>query len=111
MKTQRENDDSAIEEPPSKTRKVSNSTAESSSESIKLQQLLDLSTLAQVSGISSRFDAIADELLHRYHIQVSSGGIVTKFEILELEFYLYKIGSHEDPFTHGSNEQRKSGQW
>lgn len=33
------------------------------------------------------------------------------FEILELEFYLWKYEIHEDPFTHGSEEQKRSGKW
>ena len=36
---------------------------------------------------------------------------IHNFAILELEFYLYKTGCHEDPFTHGTEEQRLSGRW
>jgi hypothetical protein len=28
-----------------------------------------------------------------------------------MEFYLQKAKCHEDPFTHGSEEQKVSGRW
>ncbi|KAG6906493.1 hypothetical protein DXG01_013672 [Tephrocybe rancida] len=76
-----------------------------------LQQSLDFSALNTVSTISERFDLIGHALLHDFHLIVKSGSRETAFEILELEFYLRKDGCHEDPFTHGSEEQRVSGRW
>jgi hypothetical protein len=35
----------------------------------------------------------------------------TDLEILEMEFYLIAPEVHEDPFCHGSVEQKESGQW
>jgi hypothetical protein len=90
----------------------------------ELKALLDLSTLTDTGHILARFDEIADVLLNQILLrlsvppesgeadaQASSASVVTDFAILELEFYLYKSGCHEDPFTHGTEEQRVSGRW
>lgn len=37
--------------------------------------------------------------------------VAEEYEILEIEFYLFKAGFHEDAFTHGNEEQRIPGQW
>jgi hypothetical protein len=78
-----------------------------------LAQLLDFSapSLENISAISDRFDQVANDLLHGYILVVRCGGVETEFRILELEFYLQKHGCHEDPFTHGSEEQEISGRW
>ncbi|KAI6098541.1 hypothetical protein F5141DRAFT_1032613 [Pisolithus sp. B1] len=76
-----------------------------------LISLLDLSALTTREEISSRFDAIAREVLCNYVLTIVHNGIYSDYEILELEFYLQKSGCHEDPFTHGSFEQEQSGQW
>jgi hypothetical protein len=76
-----------------------------------LAQLLDFSTLENISAISDRFDQVASDLLHDYILVVGCGGVETEFKILELEFYLQKHGCHEDPFTHGSEEQEICGRW
>ncbi|KAI6043724.1 hypothetical protein EDC04DRAFT_2951858 [Pisolithus marmoratus] len=78
---------------------------------ISLTSLLDLSALTTRDDISARFDAIARELLCNYVVTIVHNGVPTDYEILELEFYLQKVGCHEDPFTHGSFEQERSGQW
>lgn len=81
-----------------------------------LLALLDFTLLTTHAAIASRFDAIADALLHRFRLRIAradgAGTVVcTDYEILELEFYLYMPRLHEDPFTHGSDEQRQSGRW
>lgn len=92
----------------------------------ELKTLLDLSALNEPEQISTRFDAIAEVLLNRISLRISvpnsdhsdcagqdksTAHIVTDYAILEVEFYLYKAGCHEDPFTHGTEEQRISGRW
>ncbi|THU86181.1 hypothetical protein K435DRAFT_590386, partial [Dendrothele bispora CBS 962.96] len=79
-----------------------------------LLQLLDLTLLSDSDSISRRFNDIADLLLRKFELVVKSyheNQRETCYKILELEFYLWKTGCHEDPFTHGSEEQRLSGQW
>jgi hypothetical protein len=80
-----------------------------------LLQLLDTSSLFDLNSISVRFDEIAEALLQSFTLVITSycGGDEreTCFKILELEFYLWKVGCHEDPFTHGSEEQILTGQW
>ena len=76
-----------------------------------LQELLDFSSLMDASSIAQRFDQVGNALLHDYLLVVRCGDIETEFKILELEFYLQKAGCHEDPFTHGSEEQKVSGRW
>ena len=81
-----------------------------------LLTLLDLSSLTSQEDISARFDAIGEALLHHFWLRVKSinaNGVEdhADYEVLELEFYLYSPGCHEDPFTHGSEEQRHSGRW
>lgn len=90
----------------------------------KLIQLLDFTTLSTQDDVAVRFDHLAQTLLEKYWLCVSvptkqatlqtpgtSAVKEYKFEILELEFYLRKEGCHEDPFAHGSEEQRASGRW
>ncbi|KAG6844461.1 hypothetical protein H0H87_006744 [Tephrocybe sp. NHM501043] len=81
------------------------------SQTISLQQNLDFSSLNTASTINKRFDTVGYALLHDFHLVVRSGDEEEAFEILELEFYLRKDGCHEDPFTHGSEEQTISGRW
>ena len=50
-------------------------------------------------------------LLHEKYLTVSAQGVKTSYELLEIEFYMQYEGIHEDPFTHGSEEQKHSGQW
>ncbi|KAG6877283.1 hypothetical protein C0993_008877 [Termitomyces sp. T159_Od127] len=78
---------------------------------LALLQNLDFSTLHSTSAISDRFDHVGRSLLYDFYLVVKSGHEETVFEILELEFYLRKDGCHEDPFTHGSEEQRVYGKW
>ncbi|KAG1736431.1 uncharacterized protein EDB91DRAFT_1238056 [Suillus paluster] len=73
--------------------------------------LLDLTSSCSQDDISARFDSIASALLSEYYLSIVHGSSQTNYEILELEFYLQKSGCHEDPFTHGSAEQERSGQW
>lgn len=76
-----------------------------------LVDLLDFSTLTRDSGITTRFNQLAEAILCEYDLLLENGDAQTEFEILELEFYLQKSGCHEDPFTHGADEQRYSGRW
>ncbi|KAG2146339.1 hypothetical protein DEU56DRAFT_787564 [Suillus clintonianus] len=76
-----------------------------------INSLLDLTSLCSQDNISARFDSISSALLSEYYLSVIHGGSQTDYEILELEFYFQKTACHEDPFTHGSAEQERSGQW
>lgn len=84
---------------------------------LALQELFDFSKTKTEEDIERRFNHIATTLLHECHlvvIVVDAADAVTKeieFEILEAEFYLRIVGCHEDPFTHGSEEQKISGKW
>ncbi|KAI0053757.1 hypothetical protein FA95DRAFT_484486 [Auriscalpium vulgare] len=84
------------------------------------------SDCASASLIQDRFNLLAEQLLHRYRIVCTAGSEVadgagsssselkaqhTEYDILEVEFYLFKKGCHEDLFTHGSEEQRTAGLW
>jgi hypothetical protein len=82
-----------------------------SSNTLSLHELLDFSSLEDEYAISNRFDVIARVLMHDYWLVVSRDGAETAFEIQEVEFYLQKAVCHEDPFTHGSEEQKVSGRW
>lgn len=76
-----------------------------------LPELLDFSALESQQDISTRFELLASELLHNYRLEVTHEENTEYLEILELEFYLYKSGLHEDPFTHVSAEQSQAGRW
>ncbi|KAJ3714607.1 hypothetical protein DFJ43DRAFT_1160765 [Lentinula guzmanii] len=77
-----------------------------------LTNLFDFSNQETAASIQIRFDEIARHILHHLSLVIrSSSGILGTFEVLELEFYLWKSVVHEDPFTHGSAEQAKSGNW
>ena len=76
-----------------------------------LLALLDFTQLDTRPAIPARFATIADTLLHRYRIEITTSSKVEQLELLEIEFYLYKSGCHEDPFTHGSAEQSQAGNW
>ncbi|KAI0832918.1 hypothetical protein BC628DRAFT_1309312 [Trametes gibbosa] len=77
----------------------------------ELSGLLDFSALATPQEIVARFELLAAELLHNHRIEVARGETRELLELLELEFYLYKAGVHEDPFTHASAEQSELGRW
>lgn len=76
-----------------------------------IDSLLDFTSSCSQDKISSRFDSISSALLSEYYLSIVHGDSETNYEILELEFYLQKSSCHEDPFTHGSTEQERSGQW
>ncbi|KAH9942559.1 hypothetical protein B0H21DRAFT_750925 [Amylocystis lapponica] len=84
---------------------------ESDAISLDLLGLLDFTSTCTDTDISLKFERIASALLHDYHIAITSGEVDVEYEILELEFYLQRSTCHEDPFTHGSEEQKQSGQW
>ncbi|KAF9463686.1 hypothetical protein BDZ94DRAFT_596079 [Collybia nuda] len=87
------------------------STTPQTNNTTSLQKLLDFTSLGQLSDISDRFEQVGHALLHDFFLVVRCGSMETQFEILELEFYLLKSGCHEDPFTHGSEEQKFGGRW
>jgi hypothetical protein len=77
-----------------------------------LPALLDFSSLTTQAQITARFGDIADALLRDYHVVVyANDAIVDRYELLEVEFYLFMPGVHEDPFTHSSEEQKICGRW
>ncbi|KAF8806017.1 hypothetical protein BYT27DRAFT_7103161 [Phlegmacium glaucopus] len=84
---------------------------------VSLQELLDFSRVKTEEDIECRFNHIAKILLHESHLVVvvknedTNATKEIEFEILEAEFYLQSGGCHEDPFTHGSEEQKISGTW
>ncbi|PIL37700.1 hypothetical protein GSI_01394 [Ganoderma sinense ZZ0214-1] len=104
-------------EPPIQTasssavRQDSETPSDADGASGELIDLLDLSGVDSMSAIQARFRKIATELLHNYRIEVKSKKGTDQLELLEIEFYLYKTGCHEDPFTHASPEQAQRGRW
>jgi hypothetical protein len=81
-------------------------------DSSSLANLLDFSALTSHSDIDIQSGQLADALLCGHHVLLKHDGREHKFDILELEFYLHKSGYHEDPFTHGADEQKRySGRW
>ena len=78
---------------------------------VALDSLIDLSDVENQEQLQLRFDAIAKALLCDYQLVVTRPGATTKVEFMEVEFYLQKEGFHEDPFTHGSEEQKVAGRW
>lgn len=89
-----------------------NSANTSSSRTLSLQRHLDFSAHESASSIQQRADVVSEALLHDFRLVVRrEDAVEVEHEILELEFYLWKDGCHEDPFTHGSEEQKIPGQW
>ncbi|KAG6331326.1 hypothetical protein ID866_7764 [Astraeus odoratus] len=76
-----------------------------------LGPMLDFSSLSSIEQVKEQFDAVARELLCNSVLTVVHNDVEADYEIVELEFYLQKAGCHEDPFTHGSADQERSGQW
>jgi len=77
-----------------------------------LREILDFSGVDSEQEISRRFERISTALLHEFRLVVRREQATdVEFEILEAEFYLQIGGCHEDPFTHGNEEQRVSGRW
>ena len=102
----------AEDEHPQKSRRSdSNVTAPLDSEPTSIATLLDFAALTSHSDINIRFAQLADALLCGHYLLLKHEGLEHEFDILELEFYLQKSGCHEDPFTHGAEEQRYCGRW
>lgn len=57
-----------------------------------------------------RFDRIADAAIRRSTLVVAAAGRESRFDILEVEMYLYCWG-HADVFVHQSHEQMAMGEW
>lgn len=87
----------------------------SSSSTDNLASLLDFTALCSDTDISDRFGDIARSLLYNHTLAITSnlstGPTTAEYEFLEVEFYLRKADVHEDPFTHGTQEQSNSGRW
>ncbi|KAI0089672.1 hypothetical protein BDY19DRAFT_993243 [Irpex rosettiformis] len=88
----------------------------------RLFRLSDFTSLNLSQDVISQFSAIAEILLNEVQLQITSAQAsqtstktpapdVGNYKLLEVEFYLWKDGSHEDPFTHGSEQQKHSGRW
>jgi len=105
-------DETAVERPQKHSKNhADDNAASSASDDVDIALLLDFTSLTSLSVITDRFDEIANALFHDYNLLLTNGEKQTTLEILELEFYLQKSGLHEDPFTHGSEEQKQSGRW
>ncbi|KAF8165922.1 hypothetical protein B0H34DRAFT_255831 [Crassisporium funariophilum] len=77
-----------------------------------LPDLLDFSFSKTEEEITERFSLIAKTLFHEHRLVVErQNDKEVKFEIMEAEFYLQIGDIHEDPFTHGTEEQKVSGRW
>ena len=76
-----------------------------------LSSLLDFSHLSSQADIYSRFTQLSQSLLNHHTLLLLRQGLEIEYDILEIEFYLLKEGCHEDPYTHGAEEQRSSGRW
>ena len=75
-------------------------------------QMLDFSSVTEEKEIADRMAQISRALLHDIRLVArTASGRETEFQVLEAEFYLQIEGIHEDPFTHGSEEQKVSGRW
>ncbi|PPQ65733.1 hypothetical protein CVT24_011766 [Panaeolus cyanescens] len=79
----------------------------------EFQNLLDLSSLQTEEEVNERLERISKALLYNFRMAVRREGQAedVEFDIVEAEFYLQIGQIHEDPFTHGSEEQRFSGRW
>jgi hypothetical protein len=83
-----------------------------SAELLDLRALLDLTEVKTEQDISTRLDRIANAILREVRLVLKRKDAPdVEFEVLEAEFYLQIGDRHEDPFTHGSEEQRYSGCW
>ncbi|KAF5334414.1 hypothetical protein D9611_013563 [Ephemerocybe angulata] len=82
-----------------------------STEVVAIEDLLDLSEVLDQKDLQARFDTIAKALLCDYHLVVTRPGATRRLQVMELEFYFQKADIHEDPFTHGSEEQKVAGRW
>lgn len=103
-----------VEDPPEQPRKRQRTKKSIPDDAIHLTEALDFTALNSVQEIPSRFDELAKSLMFSHIIHLHAPGFPPndiEYEILELEFYLYKPGFHADPFTHNASEQRKGGQW
>ena len=77
-----------------------------------LEELLDIPSDIAHDALDARFQTIANAILFDYELVVgSSTAGETRYQVLEVEFYLWIESTHEDPFTHGNEEQRVSGKW
>ncbi|KAG8988937.1 hypothetical protein FRB94_000320 [Tulasnella sp. JGI-2019a] len=85
-------------------------TATTTTTNTDLLPLLDLSDVKSPE-ILSALQRISEVLVHHSRLQLTAGGVVTRYQILEAEFYLKDPERHWDPFTHGEDEQEVPGCW
>ena len=77
-----------------------------------LEELLDIASDIAHDALEAQFQAIANAILFDHELVVDSSTTgETRYQVLEMEFYLWIESTHEDPFTHGNEEQRVSGKW
>ena len=77
-----------------------------------LEELLDIPSNIAHDALEARFQTIANAILFDHELVVSSSTAgETRYQVLEVEFYLWIDSTHEDPFTHGNEEQRVAGKW
>ena len=87
-------------------------SAVSPTDQLSLMDLIDMSSLSSEShdDIQARFHEIARSLFHEHVLVIVPSGSdpasCVFYELLEVEFYLRKPGCHEDPFIHGTEEQK-----
>lgn len=73
---------------------------------------LDCTDITTEEEIAARLNSISNALLHDFQLVVRrENASDMQLEILEAELYLQIGECHEDPFTHGSEEQKVSGGW
>ncbi|KAH9833874.1 uncharacterized protein C8Q71DRAFT_860141 [Rhodofomes roseus] len=73
--------------------------------------MLDFSQSSSMEETEEIFTEIAHSLLKDHRLSVRTEDSTTEYDFMEVEFYLYRPGCHEDPFTHRSHEQQQAGQW
>ncbi|KAG8997761.1 hypothetical protein FRB94_007483 [Tulasnella sp. JGI-2019a] len=75
-----------------------------------LLPLLDFSSVKSAE-ISSTLQRLSEVLVYHSRLQLTADGVVTRYQILEAEFYLRDSECHWDPFAHGEAEQEVPGRW
>lgn len=74
--------------------------------------MLQFTRSTSTTDFQTRFNDIASSLFCDHKLSIIMGGnIKILYEFMEVEFYLYQPGCHEDPFTHRSHEQQTAGHW
>lgn len=72
-----------------------------------LRKHLNPELLTDFYRIQGQFDKAADLILNNCKVEVDD----YKYHIVEIEFYYYREGLHEDPFVHKHDNQKEMGVW